>query len=71
MEFAFGSKDSAASAARVLKTQIEQVADKTITVRSDGSRVIISLPELPPRKKKVVEYTATRLAALMRNLEDL
>ena len=40
-------------------------------VRSDGSRVTIAFPALSPRKKKVAVYTAKRLAALMRTLEDL
>ena len=71
MEFVFGSNQAARSAAAVLQTQLEQLANKKIMVRSDGSRVTIAFPALSPRKKKVAVYTAKRLAALMRTLEDL
>ncbi len=69
MEFEFESKKAAESATPVLQTQLEQIAGKKIVARADGSRVLIALPPLSARKKKVALYTAKRLAELMRNLE--
>lgn len=71
MDFKFSTPQAARSAAIVLQTQAEQLLDKKIkiTARADGSRVIIDFPHLSPQKKKVADYTAKRLAELMRNLE--
>ncbi len=69
MEFDFATHNAARSAAPVLQKQLEQIAGKKIAARADGSRVLITLPPLPARKKKVVHYTAERLAELLRCLE--
>lgn len=71
MEFEFRTGSGAGAAAAVLKNQLEQLVNKKITAHADGSRITIAFPSLSGQKKKVADYTAKRLAELMRSLQDL
>lgn len=71
MEFEFGNSASARAAMPVLQTQLEQIAGKKLIGGAKGACVLVSFPPLSARKKKVVDYTAKRLAALMRSLQGL
>ncbi len=71
MEFEFASQCAAKAAIPVFRTQLEAITKRGVKAGAKGSIVNVILPALSPQKKKVAEYTAKRLAALMQTLEKV
>ena len=69
MEFSFTSMASAKAAVPIFRTQLFPITKKKVGVEASGNTVNAVLPSVAPQKKKVAEYTAQRLAELMRTLE--